>query len=408
MNPASSKSTKRNLPGQPVAASRALMRRLAALHADSRGSMSIVSVFTLLMLVMLLGLVLNMGRQVNRKVQAQNAADAAAYSSGVVLARSMNSLAFTNHLLCDVFALTIALREVQQTDPPVSPARLAWLRSLASALLPRLEPILADEQYSRYQRDLIAATPSVAITAADGIAQEHGLAWPRAIPARGMLWSAGGPTHDLALMLPAIDPTGAVTPSDESVLAKAQRERRNYARQYLREWNRELLGRSFFSRPGQQWHRRAERRLARALRDNALMNLPVLVRRVPMPTDLERNFSFVGIVYSARPANRLPGIFSAATPPSQQAYAEVRLFIPRNRLFRDDSRWPFVFRQSSRVNPGTWDLWNQNWTVQLCPATTPALPELLSAAPPLPGEVPQVSASWRQIDPKHVRWLSHH
>lgn len=408
MNPASSKLTKWNLPSEPVAGWRALARRLAALHTDARGSMSIVSVFTLLMLVMLLGLVLNVGRQVNRKVQAQSTADAVAYSSGVVLARSMNSLAFTNHLLCDVFALTIVLREVQQNDPPVSPVRQAWLRSLASALLPRLEPILADEQYSRYQRDLIAATPAVAITAADGIAQEHGLAWPRAIPARGMLWSAGGPNRDLGLMLPAIDPTGTVTPSDESVLAKAQRERRNYARQYLREWNRELLGRSFSSRPGQQWHRRAERRLDRALRDNPLTNLPTLVRRESIARDLERNFSFVGIAYSPRPVNSLPGLFAAATPASQQAYAEVRLFIPRNRLYRDDSRWPFVFRQSSRVNPGTWDLWNQNWTVQLCPATTPALPELLSATPPLPGDVPQVSASWRQIDPEHVRWLSHH
>ena len=36
----------------------------------------------------------------------QNAADAAAYSGGVVLTRGLNSLAFTNHLMSEVFAMT--------------------------------------------------------------------------------------------------------------------------------------------------------------------------------------------------------------------------------------------------------------------------------------------------------------
>ena len=85
--------------------------------------MSIVSVFAVMFLVMLLGMVMNVGRQVDGKIRMQNAADAAAYSGGVVLARGMNTLAFTNHLLCDVFAVTaFCAKPATRTRPPTSPA----------------------------------------------------------------------------------------------------------------------------------------------------------------------------------------------------------------------------------------------------------------------------------------------
>ena len=83
----------------------------ARLHRDERGTISIVAVFTAIMLTILLGMVMNAGREVDGKLRMQNAADAATYSGGVTLARAMNSLAFTNHLLCDVFAMTAFLRE---------------------------------------------------------------------------------------------------------------------------------------------------------------------------------------------------------------------------------------------------------------------------------------------------------
>ena len=70
-----------------LAVSRCLQRRL---HRDERGSISIVSVFTVMFLAMLLGMVMNVGRHVDGKIRMQNAADAAAYSGGVVLARGMN------------------------------------------------------------------------------------------------------------------------------------------------------------------------------------------------------------------------------------------------------------------------------------------------------------------------------
>ena len=67
--------------------------------------------FAILGLVMLLGMVMNVGRHVDGKIRMQNAADAAAYSGTLTIARGMNTLAFSTHLLCDVFALTAFLRE---------------------------------------------------------------------------------------------------------------------------------------------------------------------------------------------------------------------------------------------------------------------------------------------------------
>ncbi|MCE9555866.1 MAG: Tad domain-containing protein, partial [Planctomycetes bacterium] len=88
-------------------------RRPLDLHRDEGGTISILSVFAVLLMAMLLGMVMNVGREVNNKVQMQNAADAATYSGGVVMSRGMNTLAFTNHLLCDTFALTAFMREAR-------------------------------------------------------------------------------------------------------------------------------------------------------------------------------------------------------------------------------------------------------------------------------------------------------
>src|SRR5688572_21052601 len=92
------------------------LHNLRNLHADQRGTMSIVSVFAMMLMAMLLGMLINSARQVDGKIKMQNAADAAAYSGGVVIARGMNTLAFTNHMLCDVFALTAFMREARDRN----------------------------------------------------------------------------------------------------------------------------------------------------------------------------------------------------------------------------------------------------------------------------------------------------
>ncbi|MFO1095798.1 MAG: pilus assembly protein TadG-related protein [Planctomycetaceae bacterium] len=89
---------------------------MGALHSNERGTISILSVFTLLMFTMLLMMVFNVAKQHDDKVRMQNAADAAAYSGGVILARGMNALAFSNHLEADVFAVTAFLREARDRN----------------------------------------------------------------------------------------------------------------------------------------------------------------------------------------------------------------------------------------------------------------------------------------------------
>lgn len=203
---------------------------LCRLHADERGTISLISVFTLLLLTVLMGMVINVGRQVDNKVKLQNAADASTYSGGVVLARGMNTLAFSNRLLCDVFAMTAFLREGSQRNaesltpeilatwqkispelassgfsnsdrqpilnaPPnllafteVGPAisdKLPleqemvrtysdWMQAVSLRLLPTFEQILAQRMIPQFQNDVMNAIPLMAQLATDEIAKTHG------------------------------------------------------------------------------------------------------------------------------------------------------------------------------------------------------------------------------------------
>lgn len=185
------------------------------LHRDERGTISVVSVFVLLMFTMLLGIVVNVARQVDRKVSMQNSADAATYSGTAVLARGMNAVAYTNHLLCDVFAVTAYLREAQgRNAESVIPdiltawefvgdeftvaefekfqrmgtairARVAEEREAVTAfgemsaaaaelVLPVFEYILRDRLIPQFQRQIVRTTPELAQMATREIALRHG------------------------------------------------------------------------------------------------------------------------------------------------------------------------------------------------------------------------------------------
>jgi len=115
------------------------------LHRDQGGTISILTVFAVLLLTMLLGMVMNVGRHADGKIRMQNAADAAAYSGGVVMARGMNTLAFTNHLLCDVFAVTAFMREARDrnAEPYVPGILAAWAR---------IGPVLAGSGFPKFER----------------------------------------------------------------------------------------------------------------------------------------------------------------------------------------------------------------------------------------------------------------
>lgn len=107
--------------------------RLRGLARDERGTITVMSVITIFVLTMVLGMVINAGREVDEKVRLQNAADAAAYSGGVVMARGYNALAFSNHLEAEVFALVAYMRAGRDAGPRKDPTTLNFENAVLDA-----------------------------------------------------------------------------------------------------------------------------------------------------------------------------------------------------------------------------------------------------------------------------------
>jgi len=262
-----------------------LIDGLVRVHHDQRGTISLASVFALILLTMLLGMLMNSVRQVNQKVQMQNAADAATYAGGVVAARNMNTLAFTNHLLSDVFAITAFTREsyyrnAESFTPEVidhwdriaphlqkskyeSFAELGfaiegktplegdkdlvtnsgdmvstwsdWHYAIAEPVLPVMETILYDYMIPNFQTALVLNTPVIAQAAADEVAGRHGDSWPQRTELRAVLWTTyGAPIVNADFpILPAVDPVMEMG----SYMTQAKSERDDLAREYLKRWN---------------------------------------------------------------------------------------------------------------------------------------------------------------------------
>lgn len=440
------------------------------IHRDEQGAISLVSVFALLLLTMLLGMVMNVGRQVDRKVRMQNAADAATYSGGVMLARGMNSLAFTNHLLCDVFALTAYMREARDRDseslaPDVLAAWSAmapwlaaspfpkfaalgnataekvpleaemvrsfseWAAAASEMILPVLEEILAQELIPQYQRAVAQSMPQVAQMTARETARQHGLLDGGRGDCQAMLWRTTGqavgstdegPWAWATRTLPVVDPVGDLPGGD--YFLTAYRQRHALSHQYLNAWNDETL--KAFDTDGQMSHFAYFWRGFTCGKLDWLLNVEypdrnlLFVIRTPIERvadrqrHLEREFTWVGIGYRPHLRQTLPGLYRNPLVADCLAYAQVAMFIPRPRLVLDqpglpppgrlyggvpgdtgpppssgesgaalgDNRqiWSVRWQNRSRA----WDLLNQNWTVQLVPATNDWLPELLSTPPP--------------------------
>ena len=444
---------------------------LSRLHHDESGAISIVSVFSMMLLAMLLGMLINVGRQVDGKVKMQNAADSATYSGGVVLARGMNTLAFTNHLLCDIFATTAILREAQQRNAAgltpeilaawgqigpvlsqssfpkfaaVGPAILQkvpleqqmvtsfsnWIGAVSNLVLPTWEQILAQELIPTFQRALVQATPRLAQLAANDITRRHGLGSPERGVMQAALWrtsgvAVGAEADAMTRTLPVVDPELDSLPNQQQYFADARRQRDRIAHAYLRQWNDHMMAAfdqiAKMSQFGNLWRGFTCGQLDKLLNhDYPNNNLPFQLRSYPdQPQDntyLERDYHFIGVAYWPRINEALPGLFHETNNTSDQTYAEMLLFVPRNRLV-----WANV---SSTTNnnpglsiggvpgglenlPGTgsggglntpnppatwqvvrenkdthWGLMNQSWTVKLAPAVSPSLITILETTPP--------------------------
>jgi hypothetical protein len=389
------------------------------LHRDERGSLSLISVFSVLLLTILLGMVINTGRQVDSKVRLQNAADAVTHSSGVVLARSMNSLAFSNHLLCDIMGLTAFLREArdghaasltpeilaawQQIGPVLATSGFAkfdalggaipekvrleqqmvdkysaWVGSIATLVLPVFEELLATEAIPTYQRAVVALTPlQVQLVAAD-MAARHSTPVSRRDQARGplaaVLWRTaavpvGGDAELLSSTLPVVDPLGIDSFEYERELLAARDRRDAYARHYLNRWNAVYLApfrqEARMSQFDPLWRGFTCGQLERLLEENRNRNLPMILRvhrgESVGNLQLHRDYMFIGVTYWNPLVEAMPGVFSSPLATfDDQKFAQGFLFVSGS---------------------SGWSLWNQNWNFKLVPATTDALPTILASNP---------------------------
>jgi hypothetical protein len=471
------------------------------LHGDERGTISILSVFCILMFTMILVMVVNVGRHLDDKLRMQNAADASAYSGGVVLARGMNAIAFSNHLLADIFAITAFLREgrdrnAEQLTPEIldaevfTQAEFEKFQQLGIAIidevprqreavnafgdmteaasdfaLPVFEFILSEHLIPRFQRTTLRTIPVLAQQATREVALRHGMrgglraedidnprlrAGSERGPQVGVLWRAtvqpvGYPDeeHPLTRTLPIVDADPTATDyynleNPQRYLNTAVEQRRRLAKRYLDMWNFDKLNLFFtearLSNYGPLWRMATCAQLERLLTfEYPFTNLPMVLRESDSAFGgnglggestatisrerLEREFQFVSIVYRAHLPEFAPGLFQNPLNAESDAlaFAQVSLFIPRPRRYLtilgqggtvqpasiggtfgidiqtqlppqpadpdqshnpEDERWP------SENWPTRWDLLNQNWTVQLVPATVGTLPQLLQTPPP--------------------------
>jgi len=366
-----------------IGAALALPRRL---HRSQHGSISILSVFAVLALVMLLGMVMNVGRHVDGKIRMQNAADDVAYSGGVMIARELNTLAFTNHLMCEVFAVTAIMREARDRNsdryvPQILAAWLKvgelfkgcklpkfqvlgeaiiqkvpleqelarafseWMAAASQRVLPVFEEILRQEMIPRFQQDVRRVYPELARLVAEEVAQREGQPdWGRGAMVAS-LWRAdsgqalgGGNPEWYELML---DPVYDDNPNRALYFSDARKWRDGGAHRLRDIWNGELL--AFFDRRARMcqyanlWRSFTCAQLEKLLAEYPDRNLPFVLnsRERDLMGDnayLDRYFSFVGVVSWERLPELGPGIFRNPSGAPPLAFAEVRVFVLKPRL----------------------------------------------------------------------------
>jgi len=83
--------------------------RLSRLHAHEGGMISMSPLFVTLAFFVLIGFLGNAGQAVYRKIEVQNAADSMAHSTTVWMARHMNAVTVTNHLMGELTAVVVLI-----------------------------------------------------------------------------------------------------------------------------------------------------------------------------------------------------------------------------------------------------------------------------------------------------------
>lgn len=464
------------------------------IHADDRGAISVLSVFSLLVFTFLLVMIVNVATHLDDKVRMQNTADAAAHSSGVVLSRGMNAITFSNHLLCDVFAITAYLREARdrQGESFVSEILDEWEtmaqryssaefekyqrlgsaltekvpleRDLSSAFgelnaaaaehaLPVMESVLEQQLIPKFQYTVIRNTPELAQQAAYEVAVQNGLkpsqlaSYPNVQTTTpngrskqtAVLWHL---RDDLGTFtdendpnlrnMPVVDPTPSGTDyaalqNPQEYFGHALTHRQEISKFYLEQWIGDKM-RMFDQEANLSQHNWLFRIFAAGQLDKLLKedypdtNIPVL-SRLPRPQvpllDLHRqgmtadanqhiddDYHFLVVIYRDHVKESGPGVFRNPLKSNSDAmaFSQFRLFLPRPRWRREPPLVPpqglggsfgFSSQIPARQQPDPnnnlwylenwpthhWDVFNQNWTVQLVPATSEIILPILQTEP---------------------------
>lgn len=464
-------------------------------HRDERGVISVLTVFATFLFTILLVMLINVGRQIDDKIRMQNAADASAYSGSVAVARGMNALAFSNHLLCEVFALTAYMREGrdQNAEKLVPEILNAWravgsrfatgtgkygdsqkFKLMGQAIvnkadveqkmvdafsdlthehsrrcLPLFEYILAGPNgpgdplggfIPRFQRAVVRTTPILAETAADEIVQRYGASTQNIHanqPLRTLLWRSNalvmGYTDEsdpTTRTMPALDPSplgpDAMMPSLNEYFQRASDRRRTLAFYYLEDWIRhwqtkyfEYPTPTYSSREGDTtakmsqyinlWRVFTCYQLNKLLDEYPNTNLPHMLRELDASSGggcgnfdsqqqatLERDYQFVSTAYWPPLSTMFPGLFRNPLERDSRTYAvtfaQADIYIPRRRYACCPWAYPVPCTDPSGQRttcwidqydnwPHEWDLFNQNWTARLTPATASSLIPVLQTHP---------------------------
>ena len=413
----------------------ALSFRLARLHSDESGVISLLTVFVMLGCTWLLLSMLNSAQQLDSKIRLQNAADSAGQSGVGVLARGMNAIAFANQLEADLLAGVAVMRGTQGTALANSP--------LVQMVLPVFEQILSgqsgqlppDRPIPAFRRDIVQEFPGLADEVTRDVARANGQ-WrgPNAAnnpdgpqgPLLVQLWTTAGQAigsgwedDPRTRTLPVIDPSplgqDAIYLADPAdALRRGRRERGQLVNQYLHPWALDLAG-------GDQTL--ANQLVARAQRPLRLLldteypdsNLPLILRS-PSPgrRELEQDLMFVAVSYRLHPGSAASIMFrnpNARQAPAM-AFAQVHLFLPRHRFtccpwgewhFDPQTGEPY-FMSYFDGWPGEWSASTQNWQAKLAPATAEGLSAILTSRVPNTNLMPP---GWGQLTPRQMDELTH-
>ena len=370
-----------------------LPQKLESLRHDQDGSVSIATVFFVLLFAMLLGMLMNIGRHADREIIMQNGTDAAAYTGGVVLSRGMNTLAYTNHLECDVFGVVAYLREaiareaeakailrlqeIIQKDPVRRQQAILEMEliitfgnhnaAIANRLLPTFESILKQELFPDFQRRIRDQTPVIAAAAANEIIQRHapanaGLAGN--IPARFAMFRSDALAFGVAPestnpTLPVVDPNhyrnlkndkdgdDEDQDGDDDYVDRAIEERARLSQTYLNTLNQVMLidldRVALLSRFPHYFRGETGQELQDLLGEHPDSNLPFQLKPIHQDDPdvnprIEDDTMFVGVMYWDQMPERLPGLFENPMDADDVTFSQIRLFVPRDKIVWDTTR----------------------------------------------------------------------